>query len=123
MNLATNPIRRGNARSLNWDPFMASVKEDFPRVLAELMQRNGTKKAVLARALKVSNSTVRDWLDGRILPEMSRLDDLASYFQVDRRTFLAPSTERPVAIPQKDLDSILAELARARGYKLVKSDL
>lgn len=123
MNLATKPMRRVKSLLLTWDVPMASVKEDFRRALAELMARTKTTKAELARALNVSNSTVRDWLIGKILPEFGRLDDLAAYFKVDRRYFLSPAQEtQQQEVAVRDLDTILRELAQTRGYRLVKRD-
>lgn len=104
---------------------MALVKEDFPRILKRLMSEQGVNRPKLAEALKVSYSTVRDWENGRMLPEMSRLDDLAKIFRVDRRYFLGtadpePAKKHPPA--DDDVDDFLREMARRRGFRLVKMD-
>lgn len=116
-NLETTTPRRVRSRSLHWELLMATVKEDFPRILKRLLAEKGVSRPEFAIALKVSYSTARDWLSGRILPEMSRLDDLAGYFGVNRQVFLgAPDAPKePV-----DVDGALREIARAHGYRIVK---
>lgn len=110
---------RVRSRTLNWDGLKASVKEDFPRTLAQLLAKSGMNKSQFAASLKVSNSTVGDWLKGKILPELGRLDDIARVFSVSRQELLvSPDDAAQIEVKTRDLDAILRELAASRGYEL-----
>ena len=118
---ATTPKPSVKSAPLNWDGLMASVKENFRRNLSLLIEKDGRKSIELARYLDVNPSTVSGWLSGRISINLSRLDDVAAYFGVSYQALLAPdSAENPAEPP--DLDTILSQFARARGYRIVPKD-
>lgn len=118
---ATRPRSSVQSRPLNWDGLMASVKENFRRNLSLLIEKDGRKPIELARYLDVNPSTVSGWLSGRISINLSRLDEVALYFGVNYQDLLASEAGAAPAEPP-DLDTILSQFARARGYRIVPKD-
>jgi transcriptional regulator with XRE-family HTH domain len=105
------------SRRLNWDLLMASLRENFARNLSLLLRNHKRKPIELARALNVNPSTVTGWTTGRITPQIERLDAIADFFGVTYVDLLAD--KHPPSPKQRDIDSILGDLASARGYRLV----
>jgi transcriptional regulator with XRE-family HTH domain len=112
---------------------MATVRENFPRNLEAIMGIRKLRQADLARALEVTNGTVAQWLKGKILPELGRLDAIASVLGVHRNDLIddpkAPAYyfDPPTAkrdqqgrIPAESVFVAVKSLAKILGYSLVK---
>lgn len=119
MNTATIPKAWVKSRRLNWDYLMASVKENFARNLSALLKNHDRKAIELARALKVNPSTITGWTSARIAPELSRLDEIAEFFGVTYQDLLRGDGTVPAPPKPQDLDSILRDFAKVRGFELV----
>ncbi len=103
---------------LDWDLLMAKAKENFTRNLNSLLERDGKKPIDLARHLETSPSTVTRWCNGETTPALERLDDIAAFFP--STTYLDLIVDKnPPPGRKRDLDELIAEIAAARGYRLV----
>ena len=84
--------------------------EQIRKVFADNLKCFFTQKGVtqkeLAKYMEVSAPTVNDWLKGRILPRMDKIDKLCVYFNVMRSDFLeAAADTTPPSLPMKKLSS------------------
>lgn len=95
-----------------------AVREDFPRILAELIEKTGVSKSKVAEAAGVGSSSVTHWLSGRNLPALDRLDPIAELFKIDPIVLIGGADDS-TKIGKRDLDTILRELASMRGFNLV----
>lgn len=59
-------------------------KEVFSRNLARCIKRADKTQREIAKAVRVSPSTVCDWLNGRGYPRMDKLQLLAEYFGISK---------------------------------------
>ena len=59
-------------------------KEVFSRNLARCIKRADKTQREIAKAVRVSPSTVCDWLNGRGYPRMDKLQLLADYFGISK---------------------------------------
>jgi transcriptional regulator with XRE-family HTH domain len=98
---------------------MATVGENFRRNLRKFLDAKGLSNAELGRTVNVSGATVGQWLDGDNLPRLGRIEAIAEALGVDPLALLSDSGEA-ITIPDRELDAILRELAKVRGYELVK---
>jgi transcriptional regulator with XRE-family HTH domain len=96
---------------------MLTACETFSRNLKRLLDLHGRKPIELARALKVSPSTISGWMTGRIAPQLNRLDAVAKFFEVSYQELLTPldGYRTPPRHPM-DIADIFVELARTLGY-------
>jgi transcriptional regulator with XRE-family HTH domain len=99
---------------------MASVRENFPRNLDRLLRERDLTNTWLASKVGVSNATVTKWLQGKVAPELSRLDAIAEAFEVSYLVLLE-DPERAAA-PRKapSAADVLREIARSLGYEIIK---
>ena len=59
-------------------------KEVFSRNLSRCIKRAGKTQREIAKAVRVSPSTVCDWLNGRGYPRMDKLQLLSEYFGISK---------------------------------------
>jgi len=99
---------------------MASVRENFPRNLDRLLRERDQTNTWLASKVGVSNATVTKWLQGKIAPELSRLDAIAETLGVTYVQLLEDGDK--VAAPRKAPSAVevLREIARSLDYEIVK---
>lgn len=116
MDSATLPMNGVVSPRLNWDGWMASVRENFPRNLRRYLRvRKMTNKALAAK-IGVSNVTVTKWLKGRMSPELGRLDEIATALGVTYLDLLRDEHEK--AAPR--YDDLIQEFASRAGYKITR---
>lgn len=78
------------------------LKEVFQRNLKRLLAQKQTTQKDLAEYMKVSPVTVNDWVRGRKLPRMDKVDRLCEYFNVPRSALMekfSNSTQAPTPVP------------------------
>lgn len=56
----------------------------FANNLKRLMNRDSVKAVDIANALKLSYMTVSDWVNGKSIPRMDKMEMLANYFSVSK---------------------------------------
>ena len=64
------------------------VRETFRKNLNRIIEARGMKQAELAKLIGVSAPTVNDWVKGRKVPRMDKIDKLCSIFSVGRSDLL-----------------------------------
>ena len=64
------------------------LKEVFQHNLKRLLDQKQSTQKDLARYMRVSPVTVNDWIRGRKLPRMDKVDRLCEYFNVPRSTLM-----------------------------------
>lgn len=71
-------------------PFSSTANRNalFPSQLRELRKEKGISQAALAKALRVSKSTVGLWETGDTLPDAKSLHDVAAFFDVSANYLL-----------------------------------
>ncbi|MGP1470010.1 MAG: LexA family transcriptional regulator [Schwartzia sp. (in: firmicutes)] len=87
------------------------LKEVFQRNLKRLLSQKQTTQKDLAEYMKVSPVTVNDWIRGRKLPRMDKVDRLCEYFNVPRSALMekfSDSTQSPAPAPD-DLPALNAK--------------
>lgn len=87
------------------------IRKVFADNLKSFFIQKGVTQKELAKYMGVSAPTVNDWIKGRVLPRMDKIDKLCVYFNVMRSDFLeVASTPAPPpnAIPLTDKDKAVA---------------
>lgn len=111
--------RAGINEFLGLNGVLASIREIFAANLERLMEERGIRQTELATRLGVAKSVISHWKNGSRFPEAKYLDALATALHVSpSELFREPSVTLPVS--ERDIDSILRELAGSRGYDLIK---
>ena len=64
------------------------IKTIFKNNLNFLIQKKGVTQKDVAYALQVTPATVNEWVKGRKVPRMDKIDKLCSYFSVHRSALL-----------------------------------
>lgn len=115
----TNPNAPVRCRRLNRGMWLDPVRDNFVRNLKRLMASKKLSKAKLGKAVGVTGTAVKMWLDGKTSPELARLDAIASalgttYLELVKDT----STIKEIPVKAGDLETIIRELAEHVGLEV-----
>lgn len=69
----------------------------FAKNLNRYMQINGKTQADLIKDLKYSSSTISNWCTGQKIPRMDKIEQLATYFGINKSDLIENKTEKPVS--------------------------
>lgn len=110
------------------------LKEVFQHNLKRLLDQKQATQRDLAEYMMVSPVTVNDWIRGRKLPRMDKVDRLCEYFSVPRSALMerGPSSEhlasietRQISKDERDLNKFLERaevMFDGDTYKLTADD-
>lgn len=68
-------------------------KTIFANNLRQLMDANDVNASDIAKLLNVSRSTVSEWLHGRKLPRMDKVETLSIHFHVTKSSLIEPTDD------------------------------
>ncbi len=72
-------------------------KEVFSRNLQKYMALNGKSRKEVCQALGYSYFTFSDWVNGKKMPRMDKVEQLANYFGVKKSDLIEePKKEQPI---------------------------
>lgn len=116
---ATIPKPQVRCPRLNRGTWVDSVRDNFVRNLKRLMVAKGLTKAGLGKAVGVSGTAVKQWLDGDTSPELARLDAIAkaldtTYLELVKDT----SKTKEIPVVASDIEAIVRALASKVGLKV-----
>lgn len=89
-------------------PNKAPLNENFSRAMAYYKSLRGKSNKDIADALGIPPTTISAWNTGRHLPDMERLQRLASYLDAPIEHFFNFSTE---SLPNKELSDLQQRLS------------
>lgn len=69
----------------------------FAKNLNRYMQINGKTQADLIKDLKYSSSTISNWCTGQKIPRMDKIEQLATYFGINKSDLIENKAEKPVS--------------------------
>lgn len=69
----------------------------FANNLNRYMQINGKTQADLIKDLKYSSSTISNWCTGQKIPRMDKIEQLATYFGINKSVLIEDKAEKPVS--------------------------
>lgn len=69
----------------------------FAKNLNRYMQINGKTQADLIKDLKYSSSTISNWCTGQKIPRMDKIEQLATYFGINKSDLIEDKAEKPVS--------------------------
>lgn len=69
----------------------------FANNLNRYMQINGKTQADLIKDLKYSSSTISNWCTGQKIPRMDKIEQLATYFGINKSDLIENKAEKPVS--------------------------
>lgn len=101
------------------------IRKVFADNLKGFFIQKGVTQKELAKYMGVSAPTVNDWLKGRVLPRMDKIDKLCVYFNVMRSDFLeapANDTPPPNAIPMNTYTYKIPLLGRVAAGEPIYAD-
>lgn len=100
---------------------MATLREHFAINLVQLLERRRMTQRALAEAVGVSEQTVSKWMNLRVFPEDKQIDKIVAVLSVEYEDLVkAPGKGTMASVPTRDIDAVLRDLARLRGYDIVK---
>lgn len=62
---------------------MATIHEIFSKNLSMILARRGVTRSALAEEMEVSNAIVTEWMKGRKIPRMGKVNRIATFLQCD----------------------------------------
>lgn len=69
----------------------------FAKNLNRYMQINEKTQADLIKDLKYSSSTISNWCTGQKIPRMDKIEQLATYFGINKSDLIENKAEKPVS--------------------------
>lgn len=87
-------------------------KEIFAKNLRSYMNKNGKNRKDVAADLKVSYSTLTDWINGKKYPRIEKIEILADYFGISKSDLIEDFEE-----VKKDNDRLVAIIVKLRTNK------
>ena len=87
-------------------------KEIFARNLKNFILKKGKNRKDVAADLKVSYSTLTDWINGNKYPRIEKIEMLADYFGVSKSDLIEDFEE-----VKKDNDRLVAIIVKLRTNK------
>ena len=100
--------------------WMATLRENFAANLDRLLSVNRMTQRAFADAVDVTEQTVSKWMNLRVFPEDKQIDRIAKALGVTYEDLVRdPDTKPAKALGPKDLDTVLRDFARLRGYDVV----
>lgn len=69
----------------------------FAKNLNRYMQINGKTQADLIKDLKYSSSTISNWCTGQKIPRMDKIEQLATYFGINKSDLIENKAEKTVS--------------------------
>lgn len=108
-----------------------NTNETFSKNLHEYVRKSGKTQTQMADIIGVSRATFSDWMHGRSLPRMNKIEALADYFGVNKADLLEEKTDtnnyyinKEVAeITQKLFDRPELRILFSASRDLSKSDI
>lgn len=83
---------------MGWDDMLDNeYRKIFAKNLNRYMQINGKTQADLIKDLKYSSSTISNWCTGQKIPRMDKIEQLATYFGINKSDLIENKTEKPVS--------------------------
>lgn len=73
----------------------------FAKNLNRYMQINGKTQADLIKDLKYSSSTISNWCTGQKIPRMDKIEQLATYFGINKSDLIEDKAEKPVSLAKQ----------------------
>ena len=92
------------------------ISKNVAQNIADLLRKAALSQSELAKAIGVSQSKVSRWTSGQ-MPDDVDIEKITNYFGI---TYADLVSEPNILIDAKELDTLLKELARYRGYKIVR---
>lgn len=83
-------------------------KKVFADNLTYYIEKKGVMQKDVAKAIKIANSSVTDWIKGRSYPRMDKLQMLAEYFGVEILDLIEPRNINP----EKNINQQAIEVAQ-----------
>lgn len=101
---------------------MTTLRENFAANLDRLLSANRMTQRAFAEAVGVTEQTVSKWMNLRVFPEDKQIDRIAKVLGVTYEELVRdPGTKLAKGlVPAKDIDTVLREFARIRGYDVIK---
>lgn len=89
--------------------------ETFARNLRRYIEINGKTQKEVAEIVGVSSPTMHDWLKGKKMPRMGKVELLANYFGCEKSDLLEDKKETPTVIDDglTENQRILMEFAKS----------
>ena len=94
----------------------AMISKNVAQNIADMLRKAALSQSELAKAIGVSQSKVSRWTSGQ-MPDDVDIEKITNYFGI---TYADLVSEPNILIDAKELDTLLKELARYRGYKIVR---
>ena len=101
-----------------------SFREAFPEKLKFYMKTCKKTRGDLVRDLDLKYTTVCDWINGRAIPRMDKVELLANYFRCEKSELLEfkePNVEEDVSEARQELSALLADLSETEIAVLLAS--
>lgn len=100
---------------------VATLRENFATNLRALLEERGLKQTDFAEALGVSDASVSKWLKKITYPEDTMIDRIVELLGVPYEALVQdPGARRNSSGTTKDIDALLRDFAKIRGFNLVK---
>lgn len=71
----------------------SKVREIFASNLRRLLAESGKKQADLAKYLGITNASVNDWVRGKKMPRIDKIDKICAFFVVNRSALMGSPGE------------------------------
>lgn len=101
-----------------------SFREAFPDRLKYYLDIREKTRQDLVRDLGLKYTTVCDWVNGRSVPRMDKVELLANYFQCEKSELLEfkdTATEDELSAAREELSAILSDFSEAEIAVLLAS--
>lgn len=102
-----------------------TLRETFCKNLSRILKERKMTQRDFAKAVGVSAATANEWLKGKKMPLMGRIDTICSVLSIDRSDLMAtpaPAAASPPGLTARDerdierrLDAIMNDLAPGTG--------
>ncbi len=89
----------------------------FGQILENLMRDNKTTAYKLSKAIGVSQSTIKNWIDGR-MPDLTKAAKVSEYFNVTINYLLGNENDDKKDKPTDEVDEL-----RAKLFSVIKGEL
>ena len=100
MNLLYDPALNCKIIVMEGNKMESDFKEIFKNNLIREIKKAGLTQIELAKKVGVSASTVSDWVTGKKIPRISKIDKLSAIFGVERKFLLGDSFSEDSFSPQ-----------------------
>lgn len=101
---------------------LASIRDNFRFNLKRLLKKHDLKQRHFAEKMEINPSMVSLWLSGTAFPEAKHMDKMAEVLNEPYVEFFQDIENDFASIPARDLDALIVEIAKARGFKLTRKE-